>query len=213
MRTPPVRALRLAAGQLPRGAPRWSCASSSRRTCPRPPPSRDRVISGNGPFPWGLLSVRCRERGPITKYYRQNPDTRDPGFSSSIFILVTLFSSWSVRPQTRPRPAVSLERFPSTLSIPDLGVVLLCYALTRNLLSICIINMENPCLTSPRTWIFHFPSSFSSQVKGVAKNPLGTNPTFSAKAGVCTKSTYLPPKFYLPPFPKTENPCFKTQDY
>ena len=33
--------------------------------------------------------------------------------------------------------------------------------------------------------------------KGVAKNPFGTHPTFSAKAGIGTKSTYLPPKFYL----------------
>ena len=37
----------------------------------------------------------------------------------------------------------------------------------------------------------------STSVKGVAKNPFGTHPTFSAKAGIGTKSTYLPLKFYL----------------
>ena len=61
---------------------------------------------------WGLLHVRCRERGPITTHYRQNPDLRDPGFSSSILLLLTLFSFWSVRSQTRPRPTVPLERLP-----------------------------------------------------------------------------------------------------
>ena len=29
--------------------------------------------------------------------------------------------------------------------------------------------------------------------KGVGKNPFGTHPTFSAKAGIGAKSTYLPP--------------------
>ena len=53
-----------------------------------------------------------------------------------------------------------------------------------------------------------YVTKFCPSTKGLPKNPFGLTCTKIAKRGlVQILPTYLP-KFYLLPFPKTENPCF-----
>ena len=67
-----------------------------------------------------------------------------------------------------------------------------------------------------KNYVFYFgitgiPQKILIFIKGDAKNPFGTHPTFSAKAGIGTKSTYLPTSKILPK--KLKIHVFETQDY